>query len=133
MRDRWFSFIMPVVTAVIIGAVFWVIMISMIAWSLVFLTGLNAPYGARCFLTLFRASHIRSCSPCLNAPYGARCFLTRVCEIFGEESSGKTSLNAPYGFRCFLTDNDPQRMGARQLSLNAPYGARCFLTYGCTT
>ena len=69
----------------------------------------------------------------LNAPYGARCFLTRVCEIFGEESSGKTSLNAPYGFRCFLTDNDPQRMGARQLSLNAPYGARCFLTYGCTT
>ena len=39
MRDRWFSFIMPVVTAVIIGAVFWVIMISMIAWSLVFLTG----------------------------------------------------------------------------------------------
>ena len=38
--------------------------------------GLNAPYGARCFLTrhddLGRARHPRG----LNAPYGARCFLT---------------------------------------------------------
>ena len=37
--------------------------------------GLNALYGARCFLTsgLDRGRHPRSG---LNAPYGARCFLT---------------------------------------------------------
>ena len=39
--------------------------------------GLNAPYGARCFLThegwnqQARRRYLR-----LNAPYGARCFLT---------------------------------------------------------
>ena len=36
---------------------------------------LNAPYGARCFLTQCRL--LRSLMKrCLNAPYGARCFLT---------------------------------------------------------
>ena len=38
----------------------------------------------------------------LNAPYGARCFLT-----LGSSSSGEVAeavrLNAPYGARCFLT------------------------------
>ena len=39
--------------------------------------GLNAPYGARCFLTLFRPLPYRlRAVPRLNAPYGARCFLT---------------------------------------------------------
>ena len=39
------------------------------------LNGLNAPYGAKCFLT---SSTRLSCSwvLSLNAPYGARCFLT---------------------------------------------------------
>ena len=37
---------------------------------------LNAPYGARCFLTR-RGTHARRAPVrCLNAPYGARCFLT---------------------------------------------------------
>ena len=37
--------------------------------------GLNAPFGARCFLTSITrmfAALVR----CLNAPFGARCFLT---------------------------------------------------------
>ena len=38
--------------------------------------GLNAPYGARCFLTQKLSPHERSVMPSLNAPYGARCFLT---------------------------------------------------------
>ena len=38
MRDR-FSFIVPVVTVVAISVVFYAIMISMIAWGVVFLTG----------------------------------------------------------------------------------------------
>ena len=37
----------------------------------------------------------------LNAPYGARCFLTRrKVVVFLDELN---SLNAPYGARCFLT------------------------------
>ena len=61
----------------------------------------------------------------LNAPYGARCFLTRNVGIRVACYDG---LNAPYGARCFLTSR-PSRSGAIQsLGLNAPYGARCFLT-----
>ena len=37
----------------------------------------------------------------LNAPYGARCFLTIVCEKSEAELSVR--LNVPYGARCFLT------------------------------
>ena len=36
---------------------------------------LNAPYGARCFLTFLKLGSIRERLG-LNAPYGARCFLT---------------------------------------------------------
>ena len=36
----------------------------------------------------------------LNAPYGARCFLTVIRGIVGQAVRG---LNAPYGARCFLT------------------------------
>ena len=40
--------------------------------------GLNAPYGARCFLTRDAAGIASvALTQCLNAPYGARCFLTR--------------------------------------------------------
>ena len=41
----------------------------------------------------------------LNAPFGARCFLT-VTGTTGSHSSQPASLNAPYGARCFLTDRD---------------------------
>ena len=37
--------------------------------------GLNAPYGARCFLTLIYLYNTNE-EVGLNAPYGARCFLT---------------------------------------------------------
>ena len=39
--------------------------------------GLNAPFGARCFLTLNARSAGRRFLRRLNAPFGARCFLTR--------------------------------------------------------
>ena len=37
---------------------------------------LNAPYGARCFLTQNMRRSGCVLPGCLNAPYGARCFLT---------------------------------------------------------
>ena len=37
----------------------------------------------------------------LNAPYGARCFLTAAAEQAG--AAAEVGLNAPYGARCFLT------------------------------
>ena len=42
----------------------------------VIFTSLNAPYGARCFLTSHDPLRIHDQGPRLNAPYGARCFLT---------------------------------------------------------
>ena len=62
----------------------------------------------------------------LNAPYGAPCFLTRT---LSSQSPSSTRLNAPYGAPCFLTPRD--RILAEHLlipGLNAPYGAPCFLT-----
>ena len=41
---------------------------------------------------------------CLNAPYGARCFLTS--RIIGPELEIYCGLNAPYGARCFLTGDN---------------------------
>ena len=43
---------------------------------------------------------------CLNAPYGARCFLTTA---YGLTEHELISLNAPYGARCFLTLGIPLR------------------------
>ena len=37
----------------------------------------------------------------LNAPYGARCFLTMAG--FAQNAIAPLGLNAPYGARCFLT------------------------------
>ena len=39
--------------------------------------GLNAPYGARCFLTANDQNLLIPLELSLNAPYGARCFLTK--------------------------------------------------------
>ena len=40
----------------------------------------------------------------LNAPYGARCFLTSV--TVNDTPQVRVRLNAPYGARCFLTKNN---------------------------
>ena len=62
----------------------------------------------------------------LNAPFGARCFLTTI-EI--NIKSAEVGLNAPFGARCFLTRDQAERLEFRRnLRLNAPFGARCFLT-----
>ena len=37
---------------------------------------LNAPFGARCFMTSLRGDSLVSAFGCLNAPFGARCFMT---------------------------------------------------------
>ena len=41
-----------------------------------FLVGLNAPFGARCFLTVSKSQDEIHEKESLNAPFGARCFLT---------------------------------------------------------
>ena len=47
--------------------------------------GLNAPFGARCFLTDRGGDGIeRRHDSCLNAPFGARCFLTGAYSSFEE-------------------------------------------------
>ena len=63
---------------------------------------LNAPFGARCFLTGRGLGDTRRpVLPGLNAPFGARCFLTQV---WAEAVHiWKECLNAPFGARCFLT------------------------------
>ena len=43
------------------------------------LVRLNAPYGARCFLTVGLCLTIKPATG-LNAPYGAQCFLTDELE-----------------------------------------------------
>ena len=40
--------------------------------------GLNAPFGARCFLTCARLCRAGRDRLRLNAPFGARCFLTLI-------------------------------------------------------
>ena len=53
-----------------------------------FTLDLNAPYGARCFLTLRWWASALTPLTGLNAPYGARCFLTQP------SSSGLRSRSA---------------------------------------
>ena len=45
--------------------------------------GLNAPFGARCFLTASLFGFHRAETGSLNAPFGARCFLTTVRTDYG--------------------------------------------------
>ena len=43
---------------------------------------LNAPFGARCFMTYaWVARRIAPLSSCLNAPFGARCFMTVLLSV----------------------------------------------------
>ena len=46
-------------------------------------------------------------STCLNAPFGARCFLTMPILLDNIDEAAKFSLNAPFGARCFLTGAPP--------------------------
>ena len=62
----------------------------------------------------------------LNAPVGARCFLTENSPR--SWNTPGASLNAPFGARCFLTKQMVPVIDLPRLSLNAPFGARCFLT-----
>ena len=90
--------------------------------------GLNAPYGARCFLTGVRRRPQGFLPRArLNAPYGARCFLTS--RLLADGVLRVQGLNAPYGARCFLTQVTMRfSQEVQWAGLNAPYGARCFLT-----
>ena len=64
----------------------------------------------------------------LNAPIGARCFLT--IEELRSQVAALEGLNAPFGARCFLTSLPQASTLLALSSLNAPFGARCFLTRG---
>ena len=89
---------------------------------------LNAPFGARCFLT-GQAASVRASptTPSLNAPFGARCFLTE--SVLCLTSFVMMILNAPFGARCFLTSRKEKLLQYNVVAcLNAPFGARCFLT-----
>ena len=89
-------------------------------------TRLNAPFGARWFMTGATATSTTPGFEGLNTPYGARCFMTEHVET---TSTPTTSLNAPFGARCFMTKRRPHsRGGACEACLNAPFGARCFMT-----
>ena len=63
---------------------------------------LNAPFGARCFLTRSPSCLTLPWLTRLNAPFGARCFLT-AAQDFSQTHKDLTRLNAPFGARCFLT------------------------------
>ena len=61
----------------------------------------------------------------LNAPFGARCFLTVNNLWF--EGVKINRLNAPFGARCFLTVRRLDPVVRHRARLNAHFGARCFL------
>ena len=88
---------------------------------------LNAPFGARRFLTRGLVSLVGLHLTSLNAPYGARRFLTWLTSSSTPTGLMKR-LNAPYGARCFLTLQMTATPRTAKSRLNAPYGARCFLT-----
>ena len=87
---------------------------------------LNAPYGARRFLTLRSIVQQGVQVAGLNALYGARCFLTEwhhTSKLYNDTT--ECTL-----WRSVLS-HTPRTCSSRtltSLSLNAPYGARCFLT-----
>ena len=59
---------------------------------------------------------IRSTKYRLNAPFGARCFLTTG--PFTMSTSWSTRLNAPFGARCFLTPEDYAEVRAVQTAMS---------------
>ena len=90
----------------------------------VFPVGLNAPFGARCFLTehelhlqALRETRVLMHLLALGASDGKQ-----------KRNARDVSLNAPFGARCFLTLNSVKLNRPTIGGLNAPFGARCFLT-----
>ena len=80
------------------------------------MTRLNAPFGARCFLTYkITVYHIVGPIYCLNAPFGARCFLTERRNYARQLQLSR--LNAPFGARCFLTEHKGAVTGLAQTVL----------------
>ena len=53
-------------------------------------TCLNAPFGARCFVTLGNGVVPQQAALGLNAPYGARCFLARYACVPQDISPGES-------------------------------------------
>ena len=54
---------------------------------------LNAPFGARCFLTSQCARVIAAVRKGLNAPFGARCFLTYINATTKRVELGKVLMH----------------------------------------
>ena len=93
------------------------------------LSRLNAPYGARCFLTEQGRTAMRKLARIsLNAPFGARCFLTGTTRT---TVSGTTlvCLNAPSGARCFMATTIITESTREYRCLNVPFCPRFFLTH----
>ena len=86
---------------------------------------LNAPFGARCFLTELSLTSPTIYGICLNAPFGARCFLN--IDEGAWRYINTHCLNAPFGARCFLTNALWDQLDSLVRGLNVPFGAPCFL------
>ena len=63
----------------------------------------------------------------LNAPFGARCFLTR--DLQEAQEAGCGVLMHLLAFGAFWQDTRDRLEAKERAGLNAPFGARCFLTY----
>ena len=86
---------------------------------------LNAPYGARCFLTR-PPTHLRRDLRVLMRLMALGAFRRGVeYEPCGEVATVLMHLMALGAFRPRMGGKYPQDVETR---LNAPYGARCFLT-----
>ena len=115
-------------------------------------SGLNAPFGARCFMTRNRHPRNPLHRTGYNAPFGARCFMTgswlvpvaiivlvlmrrlvlgALCRSVTTRIPrlATSCLNAPFGAGRFMTLVSAPTSRTRLAScLNALVGARCFMT-----
>ncbi len=111
--------------------------------------GLNAPFGAQCFPTIFGPEPGPPC-PSLNAPFGAQCFPTNgYIPVYTDRSSGVSQCTfwcSVLSDRSRCTSGSPHPVSMHllvlsafrlknvrngdsyQISLNAPFGAQCFPT-----
>ena len=75
-----------------------------------YLTSLNAPYGARCFLTYPRQVYVIVYRNVLMHLMALGAFWPNQIKV---TVTGMSSLNAPYGARCFLTEERQTRRPQR--------------------
>ena len=66
------------------------------------LARLNAPFGARCFMTGSRGRVMSNRGRGLNASFGAWCFMTMYPNELATADL-HPRFNAPFGARCFMT------------------------------